>query len=161
MIFKSKQSELHSRYYWALVTVCLIIGVPVAFWIYIEISNNVTGRTRIPVYLLLIPLMILMVLARWVDAKILKAAPQLVRERDRAALASALGYDPVSGQRAASAAPTGPSTAGYAQPVAPAVGTNAHGAQYGQYGAQHGQYGAPAGGTQPDGGAPSSASYGY
>lgn len=103
MMFKSKQRELHSRYYWLLIGVCVLIGLPVAFWLYVVISDNVSGHTRIPVLLLLVPLMVLLVLTNWIDARILKAAPQLVCQRDRAALAAVLGYDPVSGQPTAHA----------------------------------------------------------
>lgn len=132
MIFKSKQHELHSRYYWILLGVSLLIGIPAAFGIYNVISDNVTGRTRIPIYLLLIPLMLLLALAKWIDAMIVKAAPQLVRERDRAALTESLGYDPVSGQSAGSVASVHPSAAGYGQPpVSPPAGGGSYGAQYG------------------------------
>ncbi|MCL3777195.1 MULTISPECIES: hypothetical protein [unclassified Actinomyces] len=121
-----KKSEPRSRYYWILVVVCLLLGLPAAVWIYVEIGNHVSGSVRIPVILLLIPLIVLLFVAGWIDSQILSAAPQLVRRRDRATLAAALGYDPVTRQPVAPTVPgavpsgyPGPTAVGYPQPGSP------------------------------------------
>ncbi|QPL05092.1 MULTISPECIES: hypothetical protein [Actinomyces] len=136
----NKPTEPRSKYYWILTAVCLLLGLPAAWWLYIEIGKHIS---RIPIAILLLPLLLLLLLARVIDAGILKAAPQLVRKRDRAALTAALGYDPVTRQPVASAVGTAPATVGYSQPGSPQPqpGQPGTAAPYGQPGQAPTSYG--------------------
>ncbi|MBW3069634.1 MULTISPECIES: hypothetical protein [unclassified Actinomyces] len=114
----------HSKFHWLLITLAVILGIPGVIGIYIWISNHIVSSVRIPVILLIFPLLLFIAIAGVIDDAIIEKAPQLVRNKDRYLLAQKLGHDPITG------APLGPplNVGGYAPAQGSGIpGTAAYG----------------------------------
>ena len=151
MAFKKTQT-VHSKIYWLFIVVAVILGLPGTIGIYLWISNHTTHSVRIPVVLLILPIIVLTWAASAIDGFLVERYPNLVPESKRWMLAAG-----AQGQEQA---------AGRAQ-EAPVQAQAAAGAQQAAYGySQPGVYqpGAQPGAHRPDayppgGGAP--VPYGY
>lgn len=146
----TKTQTVHSKIYWLLIVIAVILGLPGTIGIYLWISNHTTHSVRIPVYLLALPIIILIWAAGAIDAFLVGHCPNLVPESKRWMLAAG-----AQGQ----GQPAGP---GPAQAV-PAQAPAAAGAPQAAYGhaepgavqqAQQGPYQQP-GSYQPGASAPS------
>ena len=141
----TKTQTVHSKIYWLLIVIAVILGLPGTIGIYLWISNHTTHSVRIPVYLLVLPIIILIWAAGAIDAFLVGHCPNLVPESKRWMLATgAQGQGQPAGPGPAQAVPAqAPQAAsyGYAEPGA------AQQAQQGAY-QQPGSYppgdGAPA-----------------
>ena len=152
----TKTQTVHSKIYWLLIVIAVILGMPGTIGIYLWISNHTTHSVRIPVYLLALPIIILIWAAGAIDAFLVGHCPNLVPESKRWMLAAgAQGQGQPAGPGPAQAVPAqAPAAAGapqaasygYAEPGA------AQQAQQGPY-QQPGSYppgdGAPAPYGQP------------
>ena len=152
----TKTQTVHSKIYWLLIVIAVILGLPGTIGIYLWISNHTTHSVRIPVYLLALPIIILIWAAGAIDAFLVGHCPNLVPESKRWMLAAgAQGQGQPAGPGPAQAVPAqAPAAAGapqaasygYAEPGA------AQQAQQGPY-QQPGSYppgdGAPAPYGQP------------
>ena len=155
MAFKKTQT-VHSKIYWLFIVVAVILGLPGTIGIYLWISNHTTHSVRIPVVLLILPIIVLTWAARAIDGFLVERYPNLVPESKRWMLAAgAQGQGQPAGPGPAQAVPAqAPAAAGapqaasygYAEPGA------AQQAQQGPY-QQPGSYppgdGAPAPYGQP------------
>ncbi|MBE6482649.1 MAG: hypothetical protein E7Z94_09840 [Actinomyces ruminicola] len=97
MASKKNEPTPHSKFYGLLLTIAIILGVPGVVGIYLWISNHVEGSVRIPVILLIFPLLLFIAIAGVIDDAILNKSPRLVRSKDRYLLAQKLGHDPITG----------------------------------------------------------------
>jgi len=68
----STENKVHSSAYYLMMVLAVVIGVVLGIGIYIWISMNVETRVRIPVYLLALPTILLMGLARLIDGALVK-----------------------------------------------------------------------------------------
>ena len=66
------ENKVHSSAYYPMMAVAVVIGVVLGIGIYILISVNVEGHVRIPIYLLALPTILLMALARFIDGALVK-----------------------------------------------------------------------------------------
>ena len=163
------QNKVHSSAYYLMMTIAVVVGIALGIGIFVWISMNATGRVRFPIYLLILPTILLVGLVRFIDGALVKRrqASSGLANQDMTPLASPYGQPNSSveyGQQppqmggpapyGQAQQPGAPAAAAYgqAQPTAPAA------AGYGQ--AQ--QTGAPAaaayGQAQPT--APAAAGYG-
>ena len=167
MAKKSDKNEPtpHSKFHWLLITLAVILGIPGVIGIYVWISSHVEGSVRIPVILLIFPLLLFIAIAGVIDDAILAKAPRLVRNQDRYLLAQKLGHDPITGAplNVGDYAPTQgndiPGTAAYGpgpQPLGQAGRTPQYG--YGQVQATQTLQGY---GQMPAGSQPTTPGYGY
>ena len=90
-----KPKEPRSKLYPLILTLILILGA-VGFIMFLAWLSK-GPRVRIPFFLIAIPVVILIGIAQLLDDLVLKIAPRMVRNRDRALLAHKLGRDPVTG----------------------------------------------------------------
>ena len=90
-----KPKEPRSKLYPLILTLILILGA-VGFIMFLAWLSK-GPRVRIPFFLIAIPIVILIGIAQLLDDLVLKIAPRMVRNRDRALLAHKLGRDPVTG----------------------------------------------------------------
>ena len=153
MAFKKTQT-VHSKIYWLFIVVAVILGLPGTIGIYLWISNHTTHSVRIPVVLLILPIIVLTWAARAIDGFLVERYPNLVPESKRWMLATGAqgqqaGPGPaqaVPAQAPAAAGAPQAASYGYAEPGA------AQQAQQGAY-QQPGSYppgdGAPAPYGQP------------
>ena len=151
-----KTQTVHSKIYWLLIVIAVILGLPGTIGIYLWISNHTTHSVRVPVVLLILPIIVLTWAARAIDGFLVERYPNLVPESKRWMLAAgAQGQGQPAGPGPAQAVPAqAPAAAGapqaasygYAEPGA------AQQAQQGAY-QQPGSYppgdGAPAPYGQP------------
>lgn len=158
-----KPKEPRSKLYPLILTLILILGA-VGFIMFLAWLSK-GPRVRIPFFLIAIPVVILIGIAQLLDDLVLKIAPRMVRNRDRALLAHKLGRDPVTGLppdllRLAPGQAAVPQQPWGAAPLAQPVGVQAAAGGgrtptgytnlYGQ--APHAPYGQiPTGYTPPDG----------
>ena len=105
MSTENTENKVHSSAYYLMMVLAVVIGVALGIGIYIWISMSVETRVRIPIYLLALPTILLMGLARLIDGALVKRQQTLPDNQDMAPLASPYGQ--------AQAA------AGYGQPDAP------------------------------------------
>lgn len=150
----TKTQTVHSKIYWLLIVIAVILGMPGTIGIYLWISNHTTHSVRIPVYLLVLPIIILIWAAGAIDAFLVGHCPNLVPESKRWMLAAGAQGQPagpgpaqaVPAQAPAAAGAPQAASYGYAEPGA------AQQAQQGSY-QQPGSYppgdGAPAPYGQP------------
>ena len=139
----TKTQTVHSKIYWLLIVIAVILGLPGTIGIYLWISNHTTHSVRIPVYLLVLPIIILIWAAGAIDAFLVGHCPNLVPESKRWMLAAGAQGQPAGPGPAQAVPAQAPQAAsyGYAEPGA------AQQAQQGAY-QQPGSYppgdGAPA-----------------
>ena len=154
----TKTQTVHSKIYWLLIVIAVILGLPGTIGIYLWISNHTTHSVRIPVYLLVLPIIILIWAAGAIDAFLVGHCPNLVPESKRWMLAAgAQGQGQPAGPGPAQAVPAqAPAAAGAPQAAyghaEPGAVQQAQQAQQGPY-QQPGSYppgdGAPAPYGQP------------
>ena len=158
MAFKKTQT-VHSKIYWLFIVVAVILGLPGTIGIYLWISNHTTHSVRIPVVLLILPIIVLTWAARAIDGFLVERYPNLVPESKRWMLAAgAQGQEQPAGPGPAQAVPAqAPAAAGAPQAASygyaePGAAQQAQQAQQGAY-QQPGSYppgdGAPAPYGQP------------
>ena len=147
MAFKKTQT-VHSKIYWLFIVVAVILGLPGTIGIYLWISNHTTHSVRIPVVLLILPIIVLTWAARAIDGFLVERYPNLVPESKRWMLATG-----AQGQQAG----PGPAQAVPAQAPAAAGAPQAASYGYAEPGAvqqaQQGPYQQP-GSYPPGDGAP-------
>ena len=145
------QNKVHSSAYYLMMTIAVVVGIALGIGIFVWISMNATGRVRFPIYLLILPTILLVGLVRFIDGALVKRrqASSGLANQDMTPLASPYGQPNSSveygqqppqmggpapygqaqqpGAPAAAAygqaQPTAPAAAGYgqAQPTAPAA----------------------------------------
>lgn len=122
---QKKNETVHTYLYYPGFALAVILGLILAFVIYIWISNN-TSAGRIPIWLLALPAILLVAAVRFGDEHLARAFPGLVPASKRAALAptSASGHDG-GAQAGMPPHPYGTQTgqSGYGQPASPAATT--------------------------------------
>ena len=113
----TKTQTVHSKIYWLLIVIAVILGMPGTIGIYLWISNHTTHSVRIPVYLLALPIIILIWAAGAIDAFLVGHCPNLVPESKRWMLAAgAQGQGQPAGPGPAQAVPAqAPAAAGAPQ----------------------------------------------
>ena len=122
MAFKKTQT-VHSKIYWLFIVVAVILGLPGTIGIYLWISNHTTHSVRIPVVLLILPIIVLTWAAGAIDGFLVERYPNLVPESKRWMLAAgAQGQEQPAGPGPAQAAPAqAPAAAAPVQAAAPAT----------------------------------------
>ena len=143
-----KTQTVHSKIYWLLIVIAVVLGGLGTIGIFLWIYNHATGTVPVPRLLLVLPIIILIWAARAIDGFLVERYPNLVPESKRWMLATgAQGQQagPGPAQAVPAQAPQAASY-GYAEPGA------AQQAQQGAY-QQPGSYppgdGAPAPYGQP------------
>lgn len=146
MAFKKTQT-VHSKIYWLFIVVAVILGLPGTIGIYLWISNHTTHSVRIPVVLLILPIIVLTWAARAIDGFLVERYPNLVPESKRWMLAAgAQGQEQPAGPGPAQAAPAQAPAAAYGYPQQAAAQPGAYPpgggapAPYGQPAHQPGSY---------------------
>ena len=122
----TKTQTVHSKIYWLLIVIAVILGLPGTIGIYLWISNHTTHSVRIPVYLLALPIIILIWAAGAIDAFLVGHCPNLVPESKRWMLAAGAQGQPagpgpaqaVPAQAPAAAGAPQAASYGYAEPGA-------------------------------------------
>ena len=150
------QNKVHSSAYYLMMVLAVVIGVALGIGIFVWISMNATGRVRFPIYLLILPTILLVGLVRFIDGALVKRrqASSGLANQDMTPLASPYGQ-PNSSVEYGQQPPQmgGPAPYGQAQqPGAPAA------AAYGQ--AQPTAPAAAGYGQAQQTGAPAAAAYG-
>ena len=122
MAFKKTQT-VHSKIYWLFIVVAVILGLPGTIGIYLWISNHTTHSVRIPVVLLILPIIVLTWAAGAIDGFLVERYPNLVPESKRWMLAAgAQGQEQAAGRaqeapvQAQAAAGAQQAAYGYSQP---------------------------------------------
>ena len=146
MAFKKTQT-VHSKIYWLLIVIAVVLGGLGTIGIFLWIYNHATGTVRVPRLLLVLPIIILIWAARAIDGFLVERYPNLVPESKRWMLAAgAQGQGQQAGPGPAQAVPAqAPAAAG--APQAASYGYAEPGA------AQQGAYQQP-GSYPPGDGAP-------
>ena len=150
------QNKVHSSAYYLMMTIAVVVGIALGIGIFVWISMNATGRVRFPIYLLILPTILLVGLVRFIDGALVKRrqASSGLANQDMTPLASPYGQ-PNSSVEYGQQPPQmgGPAPYGQAQqPGAPAA------AAYGQ--AQPTAPAAAGYGQAQQTGAPAAAAYG-
>ena len=142
-----KTQTVHSKIYWLLIVIAVVLGGLGTIGIFLWIYNHATGTVRIPRPLLVLPIIILIWAARAIDGFLVERYPNLVPESKRWMLAAgAQGQGQQAGPGPAQAVPAqAPAAAG--APQAASYGYAEPGA------AQQGAYQQP-GSYPPGDGAP-------
>ena len=156
MAFKKTQT-VHSKIYWLFIVVAVILGLPGTIGIYLWISNHTTHSVRIPVVLLILPIIVLTWAARAIDGFLVERYPNLVPESKRWMLATGAqgqqaGPGPaqaVPAQAPAAAGAPQAASYGYAEPGAVQQAQQAQQGPYQQPGSYPPGDGAPAPYGQP------------
>ena len=157
-----KTQTVHSKIYWLLIVIAVVLGGLGTIGIFLWIYNHATGTVPVPRLLLVLPIIILIWAARAIDGFLVERYPNLVPESKRWMLAAgAQGQGQPAGPGPAQAVPAqAPAAAGapqaasygYAEPGAVQQAQQAQQAQQGPY-QQPGSYppgdGAPAPYGQP------------
>ena len=139
MAFKKTQT-VHSKIYWLFIVVAVILGLPGTIGIYLWISNHTTHSVRIPVVLLILPIIVLTWAAGAIDGFLVERYPNLVPESKRWMLAAgAQGQEQAAGRaqeapvQAQAAAGAQQAAYGYSQPGVYQPGAHQPGAQPGAH----------------------------
>ena len=66
------QNKVHSSAYYLMMTIAVVVGIALGIGIFVWISMNATSRVRIPVYLLILPTILLVALVRFIDGALVK-----------------------------------------------------------------------------------------
>ena len=143
-----KTQTVHSKIYWLLIVIAVVLGGLGTIGIFLWIYNHATGTVRVPRLLLVLPIIILIWAARAIDGFLVERYPNLVPESKRWMLATG-----AQGQQAG----PGPAQAVPAQAPAAAGAPQAASYGYAEPGAvqqaQQGPYQQP-GSYPPGDGAP-------
>ena len=117
-----KTQTVHSKIYWLLIVIAVVLGGLGTIGIFLWIYNHATGTVRVPRLLLVLPIIILIWAARAIDGFLVERYPNLVPESKRWMLAAgAQGQGQPAGPGPAQAVPAqAPAAAsyGYAEPGA-------------------------------------------
>ena len=115
-----KTQTVHSKIYWLLIVIAVVLGGLGTIGIFLWIYNHATGTVRVPRLLLVLPIIILIWAARAIDGFLVERYPNLVPESKRWMLATgAQGQQagPGPAQAVPAQAPAAASY-GYAEPGA-------------------------------------------
>ena len=113
----TKTQTVHSKIYWLLIVIAVVLGGLGTIGIFLWIYNHATGTVRVPRLLLVLPIIILIWAARAIDGFLVERYPNLVPESKRWMLAAgAQGQEQPAGPGPAQAAPAqAPAAAGAPQ----------------------------------------------
>ena len=142
-----KTQTVHSKIYWLLIVIAVVLGGLGTIGIFLWIYNHATGTVPVPRPLLVLPIIILIWAARAIDGFLVERYPNLVPESKRWMLAAG-----AQGQ----GQPAGPGPAQAVPAQAPAAAGAPQAASYGYAepgAAQQGAYQQP-GSYPPGDGAP-------
>ena len=67
------QNKVHSSAYYLMMTIAVVVGIALGIGIFVWISMNATGRVRFPIYLLILPTILLVGLVRFIDGALVSA----------------------------------------------------------------------------------------
>lgn len=148
-----KTQTVHSKIYWLLIVIAVVLGGLGTIGIFLWIYNHATGTVPVPRLLLVLPIIILIWAARAIDGFLVERCPNLVPESKRWMLATgAQGQGQPAGPGPAQAVPAqAPAAAG--APQAASYGYAEPGAVQQAQQAQQGPYQQP-GSYPPGDGAP-------
>lgn len=148
-----KTQTVHSKIYWLLIVIAVVLGGLGTIGIFLWIYNHATGTVPVPRPLLVLPIIILIWAARAIDGFLVERYPNLVPESKRWMLATgAQGQEQPAGPGPAQAVPAqAPAAAG--APQAASYGYAEPGAAQQAQQAQQGAYQQP-GSYPPGDGAP-------
>ena len=112
-----KTQTVHSKIYWLLIVIAVVLGGLGTIGIFLWIYNHATGTVRVPRLLLVLPIIILIWAARAIDGFLVERYPNLVPESKRWMLAAgAQGQGQPAGPGPAQAVPAqAPAAAGAPQ----------------------------------------------
>ena len=149
----TKTQTVHSKIYWLLIVIAVVLGGLGTIGIFLWIYNHATGTVPVPRPLLVLPIIILIWAARAIDGFLVERYPNLVPESKRWMLATgAQGQEQPAGPGPAQAVPAqAPAAAG--APQAASYGYAEPGAAQQAQQAQQGAYQQP-GSYPPGDGAP-------
>ena len=87
------QNKVHSSAYYLMMTIAVVVGIALGIGIFVWISMNATGRVRFPIYLLILPTILLVGLVRFIDGALVKRrqASSGLANQDMTPLASPYG----------------------------------------------------------------------
>ena len=83
-----KTQTVHSKIYWLLIVIAVVLGGLGTIGIFLWIYNHATGTVRVPRLLLVLPIIILIWAARAIDGFLVERYPNLVPESKRWMLAA-------------------------------------------------------------------------
>ena len=83
-----KTQTVHSKIYWLLIVIAVVLGGLGTIGIFLWIYNHATGTVRVPRLLLVLPIIILIWAARAIDGFLVERYPNLVPESKRWMLAT-------------------------------------------------------------------------
>ena len=115
------QNKVHSSAYYLMMVLAVVIGVVLGIGIFVWISMNATSRVRIPVYLLILPTILLVGLVRFIDGALVKRRQTSsgLGNQDMAPLASPYGQPDTSVEYGRPPQVGGPAPYGQAQQPMP------------------------------------------
>ena len=96
----ASQDNPHSNGYYVMLVLAVVIGVVLGIGIFIWISMNSTGRTRIPIFLLALPTILLVGLVKIIDRALVNRRQSLPEHQNTAQTATNL-YGPAGGRSGA------------------------------------------------------------
>lgn len=87
------QNKVHSSAYYLMMAIAVVVGIALGIGIFVWISMNATGRVRFPIYLLILPTILLVGLVRFIDGALVKRrqASSGLANQDMTPLASPYG----------------------------------------------------------------------
>lgn len=152
-----KTQTVHSKIYWLLIVIAVVLGGLGTIGIFLWIYNHATGTVPVPRLLLVLPIIILIWAARAIDGFLVERYPNLVPESKRWMLATGAqgqqaGPGPaqaVPAQAPAAAGAPQAASYGYAEPGAVQQAQQAQQGPYQQPGSYPPGDGAPAPYGQP------------
>lgn len=148
-----KTQTVHSKIYWLLIVIAVVLGGLGTIGIFLWIYNHATGTVPVPRPLLVLPIIILIWAARAIDGFLVERYPNLVPESKRWMLATgAQGQEQPAGPGPAQAVPA-QALAAAGAPQAASYGYAEPGAAQQAQQAQQGAYQQP-GSYPPGDGAP-------
>ena len=161
----ASQDNPHSNGYYVMLVLAVVIGVVLGIGIFIWISMNSTGRTRIPIFLPALPTILLVGLVKIIDRALVNRRQSLPEHQNTAQTATNLYGQPGPAAEYGQPAPQVGGAAPYGRSQQPAFGYGqAQQPVYG-YGAQPSSPGygrtqqASAPGSDPGHGEPAYGSY--
>ena len=133
------QNKVHSSAYYLMMAIAVVVGIALGIGIFVWISMNATSRVRIPVYLLILPTILLVGLVRFIDGALVKRRQTSsgLGNQDMAPLASPYGQPDTSVEYGRPPQVGGPAPYGQAQQPMPGSSAGygqAHGATAPAYG---------------------------
>ena len=115
------QNKVHSSAYYLMMAIAVVVGIALGIGIFVWISMNATSRVRIPVYLLILPTILLVGLVRFIDGALVKRRQTSsgLGNQDMAPLASPYGQPDTSVEYGRPPQVGGPAPYGQAQQPMP------------------------------------------